>query len=187
MQSNLVTFIPIKEIIPFWPSDKFEIPGLEYVGLSQYELSETGGGWAVDATVLILEEIKISIPGMDGFAFLVGRGNGLTEIDVEARLGDAFSAKLKDVALRLQFSSSFFQPVKKVNDKYIVDKSLKHAEVSGKVSFAVDGQGNPGFEAGKTFGIPRPVMIGNTGVIIENMQLAVNLDGKGLKLSLIHI
>ncbi len=181
MQSNLLTFIPIKEIIPFWPSDKFQIPGLENIGLSKYDLSDTGSGWEVEATVLILTELKVSIPGMDGFAFAVGRGDRFTEFDVQAQMGDGFSAKLKDVDLRLQFSSSFFQPVKQVGKAFVVDKSVKHAEVSGKVSLTVDSQGNTGFEAGKTFGISKPLMIGSTGVIIETMQLAVNLDGKGQK------
>ena len=82
MTTNLVTFIPIKEVIPFWPGDKFHIPGLEHVGVSRYEMTDTGKGLSVDATILLLSEIKISMPGLDGIALLVGRGDGFTQIDV---------------------------------------------------------------------------------------------------------
>ena len=162
--------------MPYWPADQFEVAGLDLVGLKDYNFEPGDSGWKIKATVLCLDEIKIGIPGLDSFAFVIGSNGQFTEIKVSAEIGEKVEFRLIDVKLSLRFAAGLFKPARKNKaGHYVLDPSKKYVEISSKVTLIVDGEGQVTVTGGNAFTLP-PTLIGDSGIAIEAKNVALDLS-----------
>jgi hypothetical protein len=175
---GVASFTPLTHALPFWPADQWDVPGLEYVGLSHEKLIAKEGGVALRGRIVVLRELVFSIPGFDGLSFAVASQTGRVELPFEVELEPAFHAKLDKVTLELRFAASFLKPMRKRQDGapgFEPDTSKSHVSVATTLSLSVDAEANVNITGGNAFSLP-PVMVGETGVVFEARNVALDLS-----------
>ncbi len=139
-------------------------PVLDKLFFTTYALIQSPDGFGVAIELVVAGEAALSLPGLDGFAFVVGSdGEGATLIDasffVSAR---GVSARLDNVTVALRFPPSILKPVPETPGA--TPPPYAQIEVSGSVVF--DENGDLRFEGFDALTL-KPVMIGDSGVIIS--------------------
>jgi hypothetical protein len=134
-------------------------------------------------SLLIPEEIAIPIPGLSGFALVLGKGGpGFTMFSVNVTVGPSFELKIPDASIGLRIPPSLLQPVAP-NSRDILPGSVTitlGAEIaigwaSGKLTFHVTPQ--------RRIDLPR-AMIGTTGFIIAARGVGLDTANGDTRVSL---
>lgn len=135
-------------------------------------------------TIANPEDLSFRIPGLDGVELvIVSRDSFNATLAIKEDGSYAFTA---EIPFRLRFDRSILKPmIQKTRDDgstYFEELGDKRVEIDfGRVGVTLDSEGF-NFGAGLSFGIDGPVMIGNTGIIMDNVAgLTFNLKGDGDK------
>jgi hypothetical protein len=142
-------------------------------------------------TIANLQDQVFKIPGIDDFELVLAS----TEVPsaspftvILSTSEDGLWSLSAGVMLKLRVKKSLLKPmIKKVNSAgktvFEEDKSVEKIEIEvGEVEIKFDSDGVFDFGAKAGFKIKEPVMIGDTGIIIDEVTgLAFNFDGKGSK------
>jgi hypothetical protein len=139
-------------------------PVLDKLFFTNYALIQSPDGFGLAIELVVAGEAALSLPGLDGFAFVVGSdGDGATLLDasffVSAR---GFSARLDNVTVALRFPPSILKPVPETPGA--TAPPYAQIEVHGSVVF--DENGDLRFDGFDALTL-KPVMIGDSGVIIS--------------------
>jgi hypothetical protein len=182
--------IPLLEALPLWPSDRFPVPGgggvLSRVGVSDFDIRESAEQTTIELTVSLPDELELGIPGLAGFGVVLGGGGDRgTSLTVELDVLDPFALRLKGVTLTLRLPPSIFKPMRATADGKFeevkgADGKPKPYEISitGEVHFDSDGNISIIYPTGAPSIALSPLMIGNTGVVIEAEDIQLHLSGK---------
>jgi hypothetical protein len=172
-------FIPLLEVIPLWPADRFPLPGgngvLNRVGVSDFDLRESAEQTTLELTLSLPDDLELGIPGLSGFGIVLGGGGDRgTSLSIEIDINDPFAVRLKGVALTIRFPPGFFKPMHetsagKFEEVKDADGKLRPYEItlSGDVHVDSDGDISIVFPTGTPTISLKPLMIGDTGVVIE--------------------
>lgn len=139
-------------------------PVLDRLFFTNYALINRLDGTGLLIQLVIAGEAAIGFPGLDGLAVVFGRTDaGATLIDASFFVGSkGFSARLDDVVVGLRFPPSILKPVPESPNA--IAPPYAQIEVSGAIS--LDENFDLRFEGFDAFSL-KPVMIGNTGIIIS--------------------
>lgn len=196
MNSRPKLYIPFTEVIRELDPDVIPVAIADVIASVTDHLAYIQGyflGDAQDGTFylklqVIIDELVLDIPIVDGLAFVIG--GGPVEIKVIMYEGK-FDAYLRIEQLRLRFPREWLKPVIVETDpetgvgNFVVDEDQNHfIEIVLPFGLRVTDEFDidpiwPGSEAG-TLELP-PSMIGNTGVIIQVDDIAFNFSGNGSK------
>jgi len=138
--------------------------------------------YAITIQLVALSEIVIDFAGLDGVSLVFNPGG----FEVVATFASfSFQDIAATIGLALRFSPDYLKPMKKEIDangkvKYEKDESKDYVQIelaSATLLFDADGNFDVGGEVGVQ--IADPVMIGDTGIILENINMELNLSGSG--------
>jgi len=174
-------FLPIREIVP-WPEDLFSLPDdhgsnpLDNIGIEDYRFN----GSLIELDMLCANEAVIGFPEIDSFSIVIG-GSDYTRFGAAVSFSDPFEIAVS-TSISFRFSSSLFKPVRRSeNGKYFeIIRDEETGEVRpyqidlGNITLKVNSNAEITIETGNnapSFSLP-PVMIGESGVIIEASNIA---------------
>jgi hypothetical protein len=179
-------FIPLRLIIP-WPQDKFPIPEssndepsfLDLVGIKSFEINEN----ELTADVVILKEVTLGLPGLDGVEIVFGQDktdDNFSTFHVRLILGETVSLILENISIALRFPTSWFRRMRNENGVFVEDKdesgSIRPYQISlNDITITLDTNGN--IDVHFIDGTPsielQPAMIGNSGIIVEAKSIVL--------------
>jgi hypothetical protein len=139
--------------------------------------------YAMTLDLQALSEIAVDLAGLEGVAVVLNPGR----FGVGVVLKHELVTVTAEIRCALRFSPDLLRPMRAVKDadgkvRYEADSSKPYVQVLvGKAGLTADSAGNVSLEAEGGVTLSDPVMIGETGVILENVALTLNLDGKGQK------
>jgi hypothetical protein len=138
-------------------------PVLDKLFFTGYALMESPEGFGVAIELVVAGEAALSLPGLDGFAFVIGGdGDGGTVIDASIFVtAQGFSARLDNVTVALRFPPTILKPVPETPGA--TPPPYAQIDVHGSVIFENGDLSFQGFDALSL----KPVMIGDSGVIIS--------------------
>lgn len=168
--------------IPFLPKDVLSFPEdagiLENIGITSASFTEdeVAGITTASIELLFATELKLDLPGLEGFALVVGAGNvGGTTIGLQVEFGDAFAFRIRG-AIGLRFSENVLKLVEKSAAGWtVVEDGVVELRAEGAVE--IDGDGDialTGFDALDL----SPAMIGESGVVLEFSGVSLVLSSK---------
>ena len=139
-------------------------------------------------TIANSRELFFRIPGLDGIELVITstESPGASPFTATLTINDdgtfAFEA---GISFNLRFDRDILKPMVRTdaeNGGFEEDTSVEQIEIEiGEVELGLDSEGVH-FGAGMSFEITRPVMVGDTGVIIDHITgVALNLTGDGQK------
>src|SRR5262249_26574900 len=88
-------------------------PVLDKLFFTSYALIQSPDGFGVAIELVVAGEAALSLPGLDGFAFVIGGdGDGGTLIDASIFVtAQGFTARLDNVTIALRFPPTILKPV----------------------------------------------------------------------------
>jgi len=167
--------------LPVVPVDQITFPEgadfLDNVGVVQFETIEQTDFTTVRVVLLFATEVKLDIPGLEGFALVLGStADGGSEITLEFDLApNYFEFRIVgNVAFR--FARNILKPVVQGSNGW-EEVPDKYTEIRIDGTLRVDGDGDVAVDGPDAFDLP-PSMIGDTGVIIEAEDIVLILSRK---------
>ncbi len=132
----------------------------------------------------VLSEVVIQFAGFDAISLVLNPSGFEASITFT---DDQFINLGVGIGVGIRFSSDYLQPMKKItesggNVQYEPDESRDYVQVEiASATITVDAEGDFDVEGGLGFQIDGPVMIGETGIILENLDIELNLSGTGAR------
>lgn len=130
----------------------------------------------------ILSDIVVDLPGLDGFSVVLNPG-GL-QVDVTMPIGNSDFAIAFTTAVAFRFAPNLLRPMKSVGSgadvKFEPDTTKPYVQITAaSVTVHVDSDGTIDLTGGVGLHLDQPVMVGETGVIIETADIVLTLSGNG--------
>lgn len=181
--------LPLTEILPIWPSDRFPIAGgderLAAVSVTDFDVREKLAQTVVQLTVKLAEELVFQVPGLTGVELVLGGDGQATAVRVEIDVEEPFEARLVDLSLAVRFAASLLKPMKRdAKGDYVEDRNaagkLRPCEIALKATVKVDAEGNLSlvFPGGAPAISLKPAMIGESGIVIEATDVTLHFNGQ---------
>jgi hypothetical protein len=178
--SPYATYIPLDEVVSWWPDHLFGNPDLTRVAITAYQLEQAasratahlglafGGG----------DDIVISIAGIDGFEFVLPPA--ALSIDVE--YSGAFELRASGFDAGLRITSSLLVPVAGVHPDWVplVDENGQPEPLEMTLQIGqlvIDADFCPTFAVTNALTLP-PFMLGSSGIVVEASGVTLYLSGK---------
>ncbi len=173
-------FVPIAYLWEF-PEFLYSLPGgkqtLYNVGIKEYIFDKdlSVPEFIFDITLLITGEIKFGLPLVDSVEFVFNADSGFTEVQAIITVSDGSGRlELPSISPGIRFKTDLLKPVKKEGDKFVPIEASDGVEPYYQIdldglSLSADTAGNIdfGFAAGAPSIDLKPVMIGDSGVVVE--------------------
>ncbi len=127
-----------------------------------------------------LSDIVVNLPGFKGASLIINPGG----FEAVVTLNDDGVSLAFTVGLAARFSSELVQPMRKITEangtvRYEKDESRAFVQVTlGDVAVSVDTAGKLNFESELRARLIDPVMIGETGVILDAAEVVFELGGE---------
>lgn len=166
----LVDVIRSLDALGVLPADQITFPTdaspLQRIGVRQFAANEKADFIALETTLLFAEELALGIPGLEGFALVVGTSDaGGAEVRLQMDLGpDRFELRLIGT-VGLRFGRGVLKPVRQGADGW-VEIADNSSEIVADMVLTVDGDGDVGVASKDGLGLA-PAAIANTGLVIE--------------------
>lgn len=132
-------------------------------------------------TCKALSEVVLDLAGLNGVSLVLNPGGFIATMEVQAS-GVVVSATL---SLGIRFDPKIVQPAKQITRPdgsidYVRDTAQPWVELTlASVQIQCDDAGNIDLSGGAGLQITSPVIIGDTGVVIESADVELNLSGTG--------
>lgn len=177
--SELATFIPLEEILTWWPDHLFSGPSAGTIAVTGYRVAESGGTTTGTLELLMGGGLVLAITGVEGVSLELPGGSLTVEVDYTG----AFELRASDIAATLRVASAAVVPVSGVHPDWQplldVNGVPEPVELILAVgSLVVDEDFAPTFELSSEVSIP-PFMIGSSGIVVEVTGIQLLLSGKG--------
>ena len=135
------------------------------------------------STIVNQEELPCRVPGLDSIELVIASTESPGASPFTATMtihDDGSSSFTAGIVMKLRFSRGILKPMKETDEGFVEKPGEVEIDI-GKVNLVLNSDGFH-IDAGSQFEINRPLMIGDTGVIIHYLTgLALNLTGDGLK------
>lgn len=188
--SDLNKFVPIRFIVPGWPTNILAIPPqIDLIGLSNFESSAVGPTTLIaSGTIQILVDIEADLPLIPGLSIAVLNNGDFTEFGFEIEFsGDWFSVALKSLSAGIRFQTDLLKRMEATADGFVEaqpDPETGEPQLieilveSADLSVNSDGEFSFTFAEGAPALTIQPFMIGDTGVIIDVTALKLILSAE---------
>ncbi|MCC6629294.1 MAG: hypothetical protein IT340_18050 [Chloroflexi bacterium] len=161
-----IPFLPLDQLIP----QTGEASILDQFGLTSATAAEIGNTVTYQVNLATLNEVVFELPGLSGFAVVVGLGNIFTEFQFEldiALADGSFQEARVTGGLGLRFPREMLRPMRHTADgigwEPVPDA---HREFAITATLHIDANFDITFSGPTVFTL-QPTMIGDTGVIVE--------------------
>jgi hypothetical protein len=183
---SLRGFIPLRQALPYWPSDLLGQPELiDEIGIEDYDVQESDDLLAISGTLIWFQEISFGLPGLEGFAAALLSGDGFSTVPFEVDVLPDFSLRLPSLSLAFRPQSEFLQPVRGEGGRWVpirdADGNPAPIELllyGVGVEAGLDGD----FELLMPSGAPQAglgaVQLGETGFVLEIEGVALYFSRK---------
>src|SRR6185295_14025380 len=131
----------------------------------------------------VLEEVSLDLAGIDGISLVLNPGG------CEARwrsVGEEFILET-DLVITIRFNPEILRPLKKIIDSdgkvsFVEDQTRAYSQIEvGSVHVVLDSVTGLDVSAHAGIRLTAPAMIGDTGVVVEEADIELNLSGKGAR------
>ncbi|GAB89860.1 hypothetical protein [Gordonia rhizosphera] len=144
---------------------------------------------SVELSLSASDEISFKLPGVDGMEFVIASAgsNSKGALTVTLTVDDDGVSLEAALACSLRLDSSLIKPMQRTGqggaDAFKPDTTGSKVEVQiPKLRASLDSQGMTTFGIDGSIAFDQPVMIGDTGVVLDDIKsLAFNFDGSGKK------
>ena len=176
--SVLATYIPLDELISWWPEHLFSNPGLGNVAITNYKLVQSAGSATAYLNLAVGGELVITLAGIEDLQLVLPAA----DLEVEAEYTGAFEMRARGFGASLRIGSTALIPVDGAYPNWIprLDESgnPEPIELSLEVGqLIVDADFSPYFEITNEISLSA-FMIGNTGIVVEATGVRLYLSGK---------
>ena len=177
--SDLYKFVPIRFIIPGWPTNILAIPSqIDLIGLSNFESSAVGSTTLVaSGTLQIVKDIESDLPLVPGLSVVLLNNGDFTEVDFEIEfLSDWFCVTLKSLSAGIRLQTDLLKRMEATADGFVEAPPDPDTGEPQPVELLIEGADLAVNSEGQftfTFadGAPaltiQPFMIADTGVIVD--------------------
>ncbi|RKN70084.1 hypothetical protein [Paenibacillus ginsengarvi] len=180
-------YVNAGQVLPsIWPSFLPTLPAetfLDDVWVAPLELDKTGESIITRGSLLVNGNLELGLPGVDAVKLVVSAVGGSTYVPLEVQIQPDFAFRMKDVPLALRFSKDLLKPVRRTTSggadrpaAWEIDTSKEYVDIRFAeldLEINADGDISIGVEGG--IDLP-PVMLGDSGVVIEAHDVALFLD-----------
>ena len=186
--SDLNKFVPIRLILPGWPTSLVSIPNeIDQIGLAEFDVTSSGASnVAGGGVVQILTEIEFDLPLIPGLSLAFFNNGDFTEIEFDIEFSLTWLAlTLPSISAALRIQSDILKRQVQVGDKFedapadpITGEPLPVEIVIEDAGVTFNSNGEFGFtfeEGAPTLTIP-PFMVGDSGVIVDIQKLQLILS-----------
>lgn len=174
------TYIPLSDVLTWWPDHLFGDPGLGTIAITGYRLQQAAARATarLDLALGTGDDLVIPLIGLDGFAFVMPS----TTTAIEVEYAGAFELRAGGFTASLRIASGLLVPVDGPYPNWTPrldatgqPEALELAlEVGGLV---LDADFCPTLELTNDLALT-PFMIGNTGIVVEVSGARLYLSGK---------
>jgi hypothetical protein len=142
------------------------------------------GAQTLTLDLAVLSEVEVRLAGLDGVTLVLNPGGFQAVLDFDK---DGLSLSFT-IGLAVRFSPDLLRPMRAVADpadpggpvRFEPDDTRPHTQIDvAGVTVTLDTATGLTFEGGIGVVLSEPVMIGQTGVIIESADVELNLTGQG--------
>ncbi len=145
--------------------------------------ADTADGTSLEISfeLAVVSDVVIDLPGLDGVSFVVNPCGMQAHLSADE---EGFELGFES-ALAIRFDPNLLRPYRAVSQQdgklvFEPDPSRPYTQIElANVAVTIDETGSVDFDAGAGIQISDPVMIGETGVIIETADIVLNLSGTG--------
>lgn len=177
--TGLTDSITWPSFLPTLGDDSF----LQHLYVQSLDTTFSATDVGLSTQVLVDEAVSFTIPGLDAVAIGIASQGAGTLIPLAVQVYPSFLLQIDSVPVTLNLKTDLFKPVRTVPPDspggppgYEVDPTVNQVSVAlGEIGLQIDGDGNISLQAGLSFDIP-PIMIGNSGVVIEAHDFGIYLD-----------
>lgn len=168
-----------------WPSflpQPADVSILDHIWVQVLQAGATADRVGTRTNILIDQELVLSIPGLDAVALTISAVDGGTLIPLDLQIAPSFYVSVIDVPIGLRLKTDLFRPVRRVETgpdqppQFELNPDKQHVDITlARVTLGADGDGNITFDVDGSIDLP-PVMLGETGVVIEAHDIQIFLD-----------
>jgi hypothetical protein len=176
--SGLTTYIPLNEILTWWPEHLFGDPGLGNIAITGYKLVQSAAHATAHIDLAVGSDIVISIVGIEGFDFVLPT----TDLEIEAEYSGDFELRAGGFSAAIRITNQVLIPVDGFSPNWTPrlggDGQPEPIELALDVGqIVVDADFSPYFEVNNELALS-PFMIGNSGIVVEATGVQFYLTGK---------
>lgn len=176
--SRIATFIPLEDILPWWPEHLFGAPDPGVIAITGYRVQEAAGRATGSLDLLLGSGLVFSVAGLDEVSLEAPGGSVTVEVDYTG----PFELRVSNIAATLRIASPAIVPVSGSHPDWVplLDASGTPEPVAVVLdigSLVVDEDFAPVFELTNEVGLP-PFMIGGSGIVVEASGIRLLLSGK---------
>jgi hypothetical protein len=192
MVSTVQSFIPLRMLIDSLPGGTVSPQGgdgiLDKFGISDFSIEEKTGFATTKLGLAFANELGFEIPGVDGLGIYFGSNNATNALAVEADITDDLSSyeiRIVNAGIIARFPPTIFRTVQWTGTQFETVKGaggepLPYEITVAGLTLAFDSDGDLTLSSG---GSPpaltlAPMMIGDTGIVIEADSLEFYLSSK---------
>ena len=171
------TYIPLNELLTWWPEHLFGNPGLEHIAITSHELIQAASLATAHIDLAIGHDLEIDIAGLEGFQLVLPT----TDLSIEAEYMGDFELRASGFSAALRITNNLLIPVDGPHPNWeprLVNGLPEPMELSLEVGqLVLDSDFSPYFDINNELALS-PFMIGNTGIVVEVTGLRLYLSGK---------
>jgi hypothetical protein len=192
MSNTIQNFIPLRALIDSLPGGAISPQGgsgfLDRVGITDFKIDEKTGFATTSLGLAFADELGFEIPGIDGLGIYLGSDGATNQISVEADISDGFvgyEIRIVNAGVIARFPPTIFRKVQWTGTQFETVKSATGQPLPYEIAIAgltvsFDSDGDLTLSSG---GSPpaitlAPMMVGDTGVVIEADSLEFYLSKK---------
>ncbi|MES2732251.1 MAG: hypothetical protein V4714_10895 [Bacteroidota bacterium] len=191
--AELTYFVPIRLLLPGWPSNFLGVPPqLDSIGLPDFETTGLGPSLlVVNGTIQILETIEFELPLIPGLSLALLSAGDYTEFAFKlGYYGDRFDLTLSNLSVAIRVSSALFKRMEATAGGYveappdpITGQPLPIEVAIEGTEIALTSEGQFTFAPGTSALTIQPFMVGESGIIVDITSLKLILsDAAALEL-----
>jgi hypothetical protein len=180
-------FVTLKDFLgEKWPAFLPKPPDpavLEHIWIEPPQTTGEAGNFNLVTRLLLEQDLVLGLPGLDAASLVVQRDSGDGEpegLGLEIDIFPKTVLRLTDAPVALRFGPELLRPMRKVTNgdaRYEPDPGRPYVEIAvPKLSVSASSEGI-GFDAPFTAQLPYPVMIGDTGLVIDSATVGFHRAG----------
>jgi hypothetical protein len=177
----MFSFVPLRDTLPEFAEKWFpNLELLDHVGFTGYDVVQDDAELVAEGSLAWLKEIEFDLPGLDAVSVALLAKEEMTQVDFTHRLAPNVELILENLNVSFRIKTDLLKRVKLQDGEWVPDLdgdgNPRRPEIvvtAGKLR--IDGDWNAEFVDAPAAGFP-PVMLGNTGIVLEVSQLALWLS-----------
>jgi hypothetical protein len=165
----LVNAADIVSSLPSFLGDILSAVGLDKVWLVPLTVKSTADALIGKSGIALDEPVALSISGLDAVSLVIGAAGDDTIFPFTVQILPELQLSL-EIGVALRLSSTYLKPVVQnpADGSFAPDPTRTSVDISrGTVGLSISGEGKFGVTLNQAFSLDEPVMVGDSGVVIQ--------------------